>query len=226
MPVPALRCPREVNSAERLVFVGDVRPKAAFSTTRRLLRERGERLVGCARLPFQVFNRSDGSKRIVTSGAQVFIRALVGRCAVEVNRVFAAAGSDARILRFGVSIDGIILCGAKASDDPFTALHRLAGRCSRTNDRVLERHRDADGDMAPPVSGAGVTFHEGLRVSAGLATVPGRRNSEDLARHLNRPLSHPATRRLLDDKPVGRPPSVFMGKAGEATLDGVAAFPT
>lgn len=133
----------------------------------------------------------------MTIGLQVFIRARVGQGAVEVDRAFAAAGSDARGFRFGFSIDEIILCGtgAKASDNPSTASRRLAGRRSRTNSQGFAM--DLDG-----------------------------RKSGDLARHLNRSSSHPAARRSLDDKPVGRPPSVSTGEAEGIKRDGVAAFST
>ena len=225
---PALHWLRDAKRAERFFFVGNdyVWPRLALATTRGLLSRQGGTLVGQAMLPTRTADFSDALKQIARSGAQVVIQALVGQCAVEFNRAFAAAGLDEKMLRFGLIIDETVICGIgpEASTNLFTAAHYFAGRQSRSNDRFLERYHDAFGELAPPVSAASVYFYEGLHVIAGLARDLKTRKGTDLARHLDNPMSRPAARHMLDDKPVGPSPCVLLGQANGVRLDVIAAL--
>ena len=225
---PALQWLRDMKRAERFFFVGNdyVWPKMALATTRRLLREQGGNLVGHAFVPNRVVDQSDLLKQIARSGAQVVIQALVGQCSVEFNRAFAAAGLDEKMLRFGLIVDETVICGigAEASTNLYTASHYFAGQHSRTNDRFLERYHDAFGELAPPVSAASIYCYEGLHVLAGLATDLGSRKGEDLARCLDHPMSRRVARSMLNDKPVGPSPRVYLGEANGVTIDVVAKF--
>jgi ABC-type branched-subunit amino acid transport system substrate-binding protein len=226
---PSLQWLRDVMQAERFFFVGNdyVWPEVAFATTQRLLREQRSQLVGHAFLPTRaVVDHTNLLRQIARSGAQVVIQALVGQCAVDFNRDFAAAGLDERMLRFGLIVDETVICGigADASTNLFTAAHYFSGQRSRSNDIFLERYHDAFGELAPPASAASVYFYEGLHVLAGIARDLGTKQGEVLARHLNNPMSRPAARYLLDDKPVGQCPSVYLGKADGVTIQVVAKF--
>lgn len=225
---PALQWLKDVKGAERVFFVGNdyVWPRRAFRTTQVLMAGQGGHVVGHAFLPNRAGQEFDVLKAIARSGAQVVVLALVGQCAIEFNRAFAAAGLDEKMLRFGLIIDETVMCGigADASINLFTAAHYFAGHPSRSNDSFLERYHDAFGEWAPPVSAASVSFYEGLHVLAGLAGSIGSRNGPDLARHLGRRLSRPAVRTLLDDKPVGRAPSIHLGQASGVRLEVIATF--
>ena len=225
---PALQWLGDTKQAERFFFVGNdyIWPWTAFATTRQIVGEQGGRLVGYAFLPNRADAETDVLEQIARSGAQVVVLALVGQCAIEFNRAFAAAGLDEKMLRFGLIIDETVICGigAEASDNLFTAAHYFAGEHSRSNDRFLERYHDAFGELAPPVSAASMYFYEGLHVVAGLAATLGSRRGIDLARHLNRPISRLAARAVLDDKPVGRSPSVYLAQANGTNLEVVATF--
>jgi urea transport system substrate-binding protein len=232
---PALHWLRDWKRAERFFFVGNdyIWPRLALATTQRLVREQGGKLVGHAffsnrqaLLPNRVAENAEVLKQIARSGAQVVIQALVGQCAIDFNRAFAAAGLDEKMLRFGLLVDETVICGigAEASTNLFTAAHYFAGQHSRSNDCFLERYHDAFGEWAPPVSAASVYYYEGLHVLAGMARDLGTRKGEDLARYLNNPISRPAARKMLDDKPVGRSPSILLGKADGVTLEVIAEF--
>lgn len=225
---PALQWLREMKRAERFFFVGNdyIWPRMAFDTARHLVRAQGGSIVGQAFLPNRVVDDTEVLKQIARSGAQVVIQALVGQCAVAFNRAFAAAGLDEKMLRFGLIVDETVICaiGADATTNLYTAAHYFAGQHSRTNDCFLERYHDAFGALAPPVSAASVYYYEGLHVLAGLAADLGTRKGADLARHLNRPMSRPAARHRLGNKPVGRSPCVYLGKADGSTLEAIATF--
>ena len=130
------------------------------------------------------------------------------------------------MLRFGLIIDETVLCGigAEASTNLFTAAHYFAGQRTRSNDRFLEDYHDAFGELAPPVSAASVHFYEGLHVFAGMARCLKTRKGQDLARHLDNPMSRPTARTMLSDKPVGQSPCVFLGQADGVRLDVIATF--
>jgi urea transport system substrate-binding protein len=225
---PALQWLRTEKSAERYFFVGNdyIWPRMALTTTRTLMREQGTHLVGHAIVPFKIGDYSGLMKQIVQSGAQVVIQALVGLASVEFNRAFAAAGLDEKMLRFGLIVDETVICGigAEASNNLFTAASYFADHRSRSNDHFLELYHDAFGALAPPVSAASVGFYEGLHVLAGLANDLRTRNSRALAHHLHRPMPRPTARHMLDDKPVGQWPLVYMGRADGVTLQVVAAL--
>ena len=225
---PALQWFHEVKGAERYFFVGNdyIWPHMAARVARRLIRRQGSQLVGEAFVP----NHSDQQfgilKTIAKSGAQVVIQALVGQCAIDFNRAFATAGLDEKMLRFGLIVDETVICGigADASVNLFTASSYFADRRSRSNDQFLERYHDAFGENAPLVSAASVMFYEGLHVLAGLAQKLGTRKGFDLARFLHTPLSRPAAREALDDKPVGRLPSVYLSEADGVRLKVIATL--
>ena len=67
-------------------------------------------------------------------------------------------------------------------------------------------------------------FYEGLHVLAGLAQKLGTRKGFDLARFLRTPLSRPTAREALDDKPVGRLPSVYLSEADGVRLKVIATL--
>jgi hypothetical protein len=128
------------------------------------------------------------------------------------------------MLRFGLIIDETVICGigAEASTNLFTVAHYFADHRSGSNDHFLELYHDAFGEFAPPVSAASVGCYEGLHVLAGIARDLKTRNSAALANHLHRPMPRTAARRMLDDKPVGQWPMVYMGKADGVTLQVVS----
>ncbi|SHE50509.1 ABC-type branched-chain amino acid transport system, substrate-binding protein [Kaistia soli DSM 19436] len=225
---PALHWLRHAKGAERFFFVGNdyIWPRMALSTTRRLLRRQGGELVGQAIMPTRLADNSEVLKKIAASGAQVVIQALVGLCSVEFNRAFAAAGLDQKMLRFGLIVDETVICGigADASTNLFTAASYFAVNQSRSNDHFLELYHDAFGAFAPPVSAASVSYYEALHVLAGLARDLGTRDSRALANHLHRPISRPAVRHMLDNKPVGQIPPVYIGRADGVRLEVVKAM--
>jgi ABC-type branched-subunit amino acid transport system substrate-binding protein len=198
----------------------------ALATTRRLMREQGTELVGHAIVPVGIADHSQLLRQIARSGAQVVIQALVGLSSVEFNRAFAAAGLDEKMLRFGLIIDETVICGigAEASTNLFTVANYFADHHSGSNDHFLELYHDAFGEFAPPVSAASVGCYEGLHVLAGIARDLKTRNSAVLAHHLHRPMPRTAARRMLDHKPVGQCPMVYMGKADGVTLQVVTAL--
>lgn len=225
---PALQWLRNEKQAERFFFVGNdyIWPQMALATTQRLMAEQGAHLMGHAIVPTQMTEFSSVLKQIAQSGAQVVIQALIGMSSVEFNRAFAAAGLDEKMLRFGLIVDETVICGigAEASANLFTAASYFADHHSRSNDHFLERYHDAFGALAPPVSAASVGYYEGLHVLAGLARDLQTRNGRALAHHLHRPMARPTARHMLDDKPVGQWPMVYMGRADGVTLQVVAAL--
>lgn len=226
---PALCWLKEHKRAERFFFVGDdyIWPRMALASACRVLRAQGGRMVGEAFVAdYRRLGESELLQQIGRSGAQVVIQALVGQGAIEFNRAFAAAGLDEKMLRLGLIVDETVICGigAEASVNLFTVAHYFASQRSRSNDGFLERYHDAFGEWAPTVSAASVSCYEGLHLFAGLAHELGTRNRRDLARYLDTPMSRPAARRLLGDKPVGRSPSVHLARADGVTLRIVAEF--
>ena len=225
---PALAWLKTEKQAERFFFVGNdyIWPRMALSTARRLLKAQGADLVGQAIVPMQVEDHTEILKQIARSGAQVVIQALVGLSSVEFNRAYAAAGLDQKILRFGLIVDETVICGigSDASTNLFTAASYFADHHSRSNDHFLELYHTAFGALAPPASAGSVGFYEGLHVLAGLARDQQTRNSKALAQLLQRPMSRPSARRVLDGKPLGQWPMVYMGEANGVTIQVVAAL--
>jgi len=223
---PALHWLKTTRQADRFFFVGNdyIWPHMALSTTRRALRHQNSELVGTALVPTHPQDYTDLLRQIGRSGAQVVVLALVGQCAVEFNRAFAAAGLDQKMLRFGLIIDETVVCaiGAEATTNLFTAASYFAVQHSRRNDHFLEHYHDAFGVYAPPVSAASVGFYEGLHVLAGLARELGSLDGRVLARELTRPMSRPFARHMLEDKPIGVKPPVYLGEAEGVTLQVVA----
>ena len=159
-------------------------------------------------------------RTIAASTAQVVVMALVGQCAVEFNRAFAAAGLDQKLLRFGLIVDETVICGigADATTNLFTASSYFAGQQSHRNDSFLERYHDAFGTHAPPVSAGSIGAYEGLHVLAGLVRELGTFDSRRLARELNRSGSRRLPRHMLADQPTGVSPTVYLGEAEGVTL--------
>jgi urea transport system substrate-binding protein len=91
---PALHWLDQEKSAERFYFVGNdyIWPRIAAQTLRGLLRRSGGRLLGETFLPICAnYNLADTLAAIGKSSAQVVVMALLGQCAVDFNRAFAAA---------------------------------------------------------------------------------------------------------------------------------------
>lgn len=225
---PALHWLKTEKRAERFFFVGNdyVWPRMALGTTQRLLRRESLNLVGQAFVPTASMDHSRIIAQIAQSGAQVVILALVGLCAVEFNRAFAAAGLDQKMLRFGLIVDETVICGigADASTNLFTAANYFAGHRSSYNDHFLELYHDAFGALAPPVSAASIGCYEGLHVLAGLAEEIKTRNSLALAERVARPLRQSYARFLLDEVRGGGQPTVYIGQADGVTLQVVTAL--
>jgi ABC-type branched-subunit amino acid transport system substrate-binding protein len=225
---PALHWLSESMRAERFFFVGNdyIWPRMAYAATRGLVADIGGRLVGHCFLSDRFIADPGVLKKIARSGAQVVVQALVGQCAIDFNRAFAAAALDEKILRFGLLVDETVICGigAEASANLFTSAHYFANWHSRQNDAFLERYHGAFGEWAPPVSAASVGCYEAFHVLAGMARKLGSRKGGDLARHLNDRSVRPAARNLLRDKPIGRSPRVQLGAAEGATIRVIAEF--
>ena len=179
------------------------------------------RLVGETFLPIRAdYDLADTLAAIGKSSAQVVVMALLGQCAVDFNRAFAAAGLDDKSCGLGLIVDETVICGigAQASGNLFTAANYFADWRSRTNDRFLERYHDAFGEHAPPVSAASVSYYEGLHVMAGLAEQP-RHEARSGSRPPYPQLTAATGRtRNLHDKPVGRAPGVHLGEADGVRL--------
>jgi urea transport system substrate-binding protein len=215
---PALHWLREEKYAERFYFVGNdyIWPRIAAQTLRQLLRRQGGILVGETFLPMRA--NDDLASTLAAIGKtrpHVVVMALLGQCAVDFNRAFAAAGLDNKVLRLGLIVDETVICGigAQASGNLFTVSNYFADWRCRTNDGFLERYHEAFGEHAPPVSAASVSCYEGLHVVAGLANSLGTRRGPDLARHVRNSLPRPAARANLHNKPVGRAPGVHLAEA-------------
>lgn len=225
---PSLLWMKDNKRADRYFFVGNdyIWPRIALTTTRRLLRGQGSELVGHALVPTRECDYSEVLRQIANSGAQVVVLALVGMCAVEFNRAFAAAGLDQRMLRFGLIVDETVVCaiGPDATTNLFTAAHYFASTRSRVNDHFRELYHDAYGDYAPPISAANVNYYEGLHVLSRLASDIGSTDSRQLAVELVRRSSRPAARHLLDRSPIGQAPRVWLGQADGAVLQVLAAL--
>jgi urea transport system substrate-binding protein len=224
---PALHWLKTEKHADRFFFVGNdyVWPRMALGTTQRILRREGLHLVGQAFVPTASMDHSRVIAQIAQSGAQVVILALVGLCAVEFNRAFAAAGLDQKMLRFGLIVDETVICGigAEASTNLFTAANYFAAHRSNCNDHFLELYHDAFGALAPPVSAASIGCYEGLHVLAGLAEEVRTRDSRILAERVARPLRQTYARFLLDEV-RGERPTVYIGQADGVTLQVVTAL--
>lgn len=225
---PSLQWMKDNKRADRYFFVGNdyIWPRIALSTTQRLLRVQGSELVGHALVPTRSFDYTALLRQIARSGAQVVVLALVGMCAVEFNRAFAAAGLDQKMLRFGLIVDETVVCaiGPEATTNLFTAAHYFASQRSRRNDHFRELYHDAYGEYAPPISAANVGSYEGLHVLAGLAREVRTTDSHLLAVELERRAARPAARYLLDRQPVGQQPRVWLGRADGAVLEVVTAL--
>ena len=225
---PALHWLKTEKKAERFFFVGNdyIWPRMALGTTRRRIAAEGGQLVGHRLLPSTSYDYSAVVREIALSGAQVVIQALVGLCAIEFNRAFAAAGLDQKILRFGLIVDETVICGigAEASTNLFTASSYFAGQHSSYNDRFLELYHDAFGAFAPPVSAASVGYYEGLHVLAGLARQEMTLDSRELARKVAQPLRRTHARYLMDETNAGAMPTVYIGEADGVTLQVVTAL--
>ena len=223
---PSLSWLKTEKHADRYFFVGNdyIWPRMALGTTKRVLRQQNSELVDAVLVPTQPQDFTNLIRQIARSGAQVVVQALVGQCAVEFNRAFAAAGLDQKVLRFGLIVDETVVCniGADATTNLFTASSYFADQHSRRNDSFLERYHEAFGAVAPPVSAASVSLYEGLHVLAGLASDLRTLDSRALARELTRPISRPLARHMLEGKPIGVKPPVYLGEADGAILQVVA----
>jgi len=224
---PSLRWMKDIKRAERYFYVGNdyIWPRVALNTTRYRIKEQGSELVGHAFVPTRSYDYTELLKQIARSGAQVVVLALVGMCAVEFNRAFAAAGLDEKMLRFGLIVDENVVCniGPDATTNLFTAAHYFASQSSRVNDHFREIYHDAYGDFAPPISAGTVSYYEGLHVLSAIARDIGTSDSRQLAAELiRRPPS--GARALLDGKPVGQQPCVYLGQADGAVLEIVTAL--
>jgi ABC-type branched-subunit amino acid transport system substrate-binding protein len=219
---PALHWLKTEKHADRYFFVGNdyIWPRITLGTARQELRRQQSELVGTALVSTRTQDFSPLIRTIAGSNAQVVVMALVGQCAVEFNRAFAAAGLDQKILRFGLIVDETVICGIgpEATTNLFTASSYFAGQHSHRNDSFLERYHDAFGTYAPPVSAGSIGAYEGLHVFAGLVRDLGSFDSRRLARELNRKKSRQFPRHMLADQPTGIRPTVYLGEADGATL--------
>lgn len=219
---PALHWLKTTRNADRYFFVGNdyIWPRITLGTARQALRQQQSELVGTALVSTRVQDFSSLIRAIAASTAQVVVMALVGQCAVEFNRAFAAAGLDQKLLRFGLIVDETVICGigADATTNLFTASSYFAGQQSHRNDSFLERYHDAFGTHAPPVSAGSIGAYEGLHVLAGLVRELGTFDSRRLARELNRSGSRRLPRHMLADQPTGVSPTVYLGEAEGVTL--------
>lgn len=219
---PALHWLKTEKGADRYFFVGNdyIWPRITLGTARQALRRQNSELVGTALVSTRTQDFSALLRTIARSGAEVVVMALVGQCSVEFNRAFAAAGLDARMLRFGLIVDETVICGIgpDATANLFTASSYFAGQHSHRNDSFLERYHDAFGTYAPPVSAGSIGAYEGLHVLAGFVRDLGTFDSRILARALNPPKSRRLPRHMLADQPTGTRPTVYLGEAEGATL--------
>jgi urea transport system substrate-binding protein len=224
---PSLQWMKDNKRADRYFFIGNdyIWPRMALSTTRRLMRQQGSELIGHALVATREHDYTEILNEIARSGAQVVVQALVGMCAVEFNRAFAAAGLDEKMLRFGLIIDETVVCGIgpEATANLYTAANYFAGNQTRFNDHFLELYHDAFGACAPPVSAATVGYYEGLHVLARLAKHLGTTDSRRLAYHLVRSREDTA-RHLLDSRFTDQRPIVYLGQADGVTLQVVTAL--
>lgn len=225
---PALHWFKTEKQAERYFFIGNdyIWPRMALATTRRRIAAEGAQLVGHRFVPSASYDYSAVIAEIARSGAQVVVQALVGLCAIEFNRAFAAAGLDEKMLRFGLIVDETVICGigAEASTNLFTASSYFAQHHSSYNDHFLELYHDAYGAYAPPVSAASVGYYEGLHVLAGLARQERTLDSRQLARKVCQPLRRTHARFLIDAANGSAHPPVFIGAADGVTLQVVASL--
>lgn len=219
---PALHWLKTTKRADRYFFVGNdyIWPRITLGTARQELHRQGSELVGTALISTRTQDFSALIRTIARSDAQVVVLALVGQCAVEFNRAFAAAGLDQKLLRFGLIVDETVICniGPDATANLFTAASYFASQHSRRNDCFLERYHDAFGIHAPPVSAGSMGAYEGLHVLAGLVSELRTFDSRVLARELNRPTPRHLARHMLADRPTGCKPTVYIGEADGATL--------
>lgn len=223
---PAMDWLKTTKRADRYFFVGNdyIWPRTTLGTARRVLKAQNSELVGTAMVPTRPQDFTPLIRTIARSGAQVVVMALVGQCAVEFNRAFAAAGLDQKILRFGLIVDETVICGigAEATTNLFTAASYFAGQHSRSNDSFLERYHDAFGAYAPPVSAATVSTYDGLHVLTRMVRNLDTFDPHALARELNRPNSRNFARHMVADRSIGIQPCVYLGEAEGVTLRVVA----
>lgn len=219
---PALEWLKSERRAERYFFVGNdyIWPRTAYSSLCKLVRRQGGEVRGSAFLPLVEADHHELLRRIAASGANVVVQALVGNCAIDFNRQFAAAGLDQKMLRFALIVDEIVVLGigADATDNLISASSYFAQARNRQNDRFLELYHDAYGEFAPPVCAAGVGVYEGLHALAALARDYGTNAPGTLARLMRGPLSRPAARHALANKPMGEIPPIYMAEADGVTL--------
>lgn len=219
---PTLEWLKAERHAERYFFVGNdyIWPRTAYSSLCKLVKRQGGEVRGSAFLPIVEADHHDLLRRIAASGANVVVQALVGQCAVDFNRQFAAAGLDQKMLRFALIVDEIVVCGigADATTNLISASPYFAQARSRQNDRFLELYHGAYGDLAPPVSAAGVGVYEGLHALAALAREYGTSTPRALAHLMRGPLSRPAARHALANKPMGEIPLIYLAEADGVTL--------
>lgn len=214
---PAFFWLTDTKRARKFFFVGNdyIWPRMVAGTTRALVQQQGGEMVGEAYRSRADFDHEDLLKQIAASGADVVIQALVGNCAIQFNRDFAAAGLDQKVLRFALIVDEPVLhgIGADASTNLFSASHYYSDWHSRANDTFLELYHQAFGELAPPVSAGSVAFYEGLHVLAGLARDNQTSDRVKLAHLMQRPISRLKARHVLVNKPVGEFPRVHIAAA-------------
>jgi len=220
---PALQWLSSERRAQRFFFVGNsyLWPRMAYSSLRSLVRRQGGEICGSAFLPMIEAEHHDLLRRIAASGANVVVQALVGQCAIDFNRQFAAAGLDQKMLRFALIVDEIVVCGigADATTNLMSASSYFAKARTRRNDRFLELYHDAFGEFAPPVSAAGVGVYEGLHALAALAREYESNTPATLARLMRGPDSRRAARHALANKPIGEVPAIYLAEADGVTLE-------
>jgi urea transport system substrate-binding protein len=180
---PALRWLRDNLGARRWFVVGDdyIWPRRSAAVIREFAHELDLRIAGEAFAPLGG-NVARLVGKVAAADCDGVLMLLVGQDAVEFNRLFAARGLDARLLRFSPLMEEnmLLASGSAATERLFVSAAYFRSMVNADAMDLLGRYVRLHGPDAPPLNNAAESCYEGLHTLATLARRAGSTRLPDL----------------------------------------------
>ncbi|RBY83575.1 acetamidase regulator [Geodermatophilus sp. TF02-6] len=162
--------------ARRWALLGNdyVWPQAVHRAAAEVLRRLGADVVGELLVPLGVDDPGAMLDLVRRTRADAVLLSLVGRDLVTVNREFARAGLDRRVVRLSGALEenGLYAVGGDSTGELFACMPSFAATDGATDEGQLalqERHARRAGPSAPVVCAYARGVYDGVRLAVSLA---------------------------------------------------------
>lgn len=169
---PGVRWLRDQLGLTSWCIVGSdyVWPRRTAEKTRRFAHELGLAVHDEFFVPYGRLDADATVRRVLASGADGVLMLLVGQDAVEFNRAFAAAGSQAVMTRFTPLMEEnmLLASGAHATENLYVAAAYFTSLATQGAIDLMNSYVAAFGADAPPLNNAAESCYEGVLSLAAL----------------------------------------------------------